>query len=244
MSEQSWRAIWSAKRGTDVGPSACDGEVAVDDERTLVELLTLNGYHTPTATVSPGAWREYVLGLAERHGLRPGARVFEVGCGAGAFLYPLARAGFVTDGLDFAPGLIEAARRALPEAQLTLSEASALEPTPTYDLVVSSGVFLYFPSAEYAGDVLRKMIAKSTGSVWVLDINDADLKDEALALRRASYPPGEYDRAYAGLDQLYLSRGWFEALAAEHGLTCAFEAQSLPGYVSARYRFHALLSRA
>ena len=236
MSEQSWRSIWGAKRGT-------EGEVTADDEHTLVELLTLNGYHTPTATVAPSTWREHVLSLAERHELRPGMRIFEVGCGAGAFLYPLARAGFVTDGLDFAPGLVAAARRALPEAQLKVAEASALETTPTYDLVVANGVFLYFPSAAYAADVLHKMLAKSSRRVWVLDVNDADLMDEALAIRRASYPPGEYDRAYAGLEQLYLSRAWFEAFAAEHRLTCTFEPQTLPGYVSAHYRYHVFLSR-
>lgn len=47
----------------------------------------------------------------ERLELKPGARVLDVACGTGNLCFPAARAGAVVTGLDFAPNLLETARR-------------------------------------------------------------------------------------------------------------------------------------
>ncbi len=236
MPTHGWKEIWTRKRSTSEPDEG-------DEDAVLAELLTLDGYNTPTGSVAPAVWRRNVLDLAARHGLAPGDRIFEVGCGAGAFLYPLARLGLVTAGIDYSESHIAAARRYLPGSRLEVAEAIALDASERYDVVASCGVFFYFSDRDYAREVLGKMVDKSTRGVWVLDVNDADREEEALAIRRAAYPPGEYDRAYADLPQLYLARAWFQAFADERGLACTFEPQTLPGYLSARYRYHAFLKK-
>jgi SAM-dependent methyltransferase len=236
MSSPGWKEIWNGKRSATPAP-------ARDEDAILSELLTLNGYNTPTASVAAGTWRSHVVDLATRHGLLPTDRVFEVGCGAGAFLYPLSRIGCATDGIDYSESLVAAARRYLPASRFTVGEARDIDPAEKYDIVLSSGVFLYFADEAYALEVMRKMVDKCVRGAWILDVNDADMQEEALAIRRASYPPGEYDRAYAGLQQLYLAKSWFREFAADHGLGCRIEPQTLAGYVSAKYRYHVYLTK-
>jgi cyclopropane fatty-acyl-phospholipid synthase-like methyltransferase len=236
MSNPRWKRIWNDKRAALAAP-------ARDEDAVLAELLALNGYDTPTGSVAPETWRRHIVEIATRHGLREGDRIFEVGCGAGAFLYPLARLGFVTDGIDYSESLVGAARHHLPRSRFSVGEAIDIDPDDKYELVVSCGVFFYFGDADYAMEVTRRMVEKSTRATWILDVNDADKEDEALSLRRASYPPGEYDRVYAGLQQLYLAKSWFRGFAADNDLACVIEPQSLDGYVSNHYRYNVYLTK-
>ncbi len=236
MSGVRWREVWAAKG--EGGPSE-----EVSGDAALARLLEMNGYGTSTAQVTTDGWRAYVAAIAERMEIRASHRLFEVGCGAGAFLHPLRAMGCVTDGIDYAPGLVDTARRALPGGRFSAGEANDIDPRETYDFVLSQGVFLYFPDLGYAREVLDRMIDKATRGVAVLDVSDAARKEEAITLRRQSYPPGEYDRRYAGLEHLYIDRSWFYARAAERGLSCRVEQQFLPGYLSAQYRYNVYLQR-
>ncbi len=74
-------------------------------------------------------------------------------------------------------------------------------------------------------------------------MNDAACQADSLHLRRQSYAPGEYDRRYAGLDQLYFERSWFTEIAARHGLACRIEPQCLGNYLNGQYRFNVFLTK-
>ena len=62
-------------------------------------------YGTFAKYLEPGA-----LEFLARRELTPGARVLDVGCGAGQLALPAARAGAVVTGVDIATNLIEQAR--------------------------------------------------------------------------------------------------------------------------------------
>ena len=76
-----WAEVWARRT---VEPS----------DSLLASLMAADGLDTAFGAVSPANWatfaRQFVM---ERLGLAAGCRVFEVGCGAGAFLLPLAEAG-------------------------------------------------------------------------------------------------------------------------------------------------------
>jgi SAM-dependent methyltransferase len=237
MPTERWKRIWEDKGAGGLGEEVRDGDEA------LTRLLVLNGYLTSTAQVTPDVWRAYVQAIAGRMGIRAGDRLFEVGCGSGAFLHPFRAMGCVTDGLDYSAGLVDVARQVLPGGRFEVAEGRDVDPRETYDIVLSQGAFLYFPDLGYAEEVLSRMVDKALRGVAVLDVSDAAHQEEALALRRASYAPGEYDQRYAGLEHLYFERSWFEGFAGRRGLSCRVEPQFLPGYLSARYRFNVYLSK-
>jgi SAM-dependent methyltransferase len=63
--------------------------------------------------------------LWQRLGLRPGLRLVELCCGGGWLVGHLAQRGAAGTGLDFAEGMIRAARSTWPEARFTVADASA-----------------------------------------------------------------------------------------------------------------------
>lgn len=209
----------------------------------LAKLIALDGLDTGFGSVAEEDWVAGVRETARRIGLRPGDSVFEVGCGAGAFLYDLRRQGHVVAGLDRSATLIRHAREALPGASLTHADALDLELDlgEQYDAVISWGVFLYFPSHEYALRVLAAMAAKARRVVAVLDLPDAATRDAAMALRRQTAGGEEaYARRYAGLEHLYYDRARVTGALAGCGLSgVTADDQWISGYANARFRFNA-----
>ena len=217
----NWRRIWQ-NRGR-------------DDERTpsLETVMEIDGFGATDAA----AWVAGVERIRERLGAQTDDTIFDVGCGAGAFLYPLVhRFGHRVGGIDYSESLIEIARRAMPGMPFRIEEASALDVEERYDIVVAHSTFQYFPSFDYAQTVLRRMLAKSRKVVAVLDVNDAERQVEMESIRRGLLPEGEYERRYRGLDHLYFRRDWFEQFARVE----IFE-QDIPTYDSKGLRFNVML---
>jgi trans-aconitate methyltransferase len=167
--------------------------------------------------------------------------VFEVGCGAGAFLHELRALGCTVGGIDSSPALIEIARRALPDGQFDVCDAALLSPEPTADFVISSGVFLYFASLAYARGVVDAMVRKATGAVAILDVPDLSHSAAAIAERHAALGGGAaYRERYAGLNHLYYDRDWMGDALRTAGLTAVTIAdQDITGYPNGRHRFNA-----
>lgn len=227
MSTQTWKDVWDARRIDPSRPSV------------LARLLALDGMDTGFGSVDEEPWRAYVLRSAAEIGIHPGSSVFEVGCGAGAWLYELACMGCDVAGLDASPALIGYAREFLPQGNWLIGEAAGLEPLPACDFVVSSGVFLYFPSLEYAHRVLERMVRKARQGVLILDVPDAALHLQALAARRQTMDEETYRRRYRGLDHLYFERTWFQsALAGLGAVRVNICNQSIDGYGNSAYRFN------
>lgn len=224
----NWHQVWEARR------------IDRRHGNVLAQLLAADGMDTGFGSVSEDSWTRYVLAMAETVGITAGASVFEVGCGAGAWLYQLERLGCRVAGLDGSSTLIGYAREHLPNGHWTVGDAAGLEREPQYDFVVSSGVFLYFPSLAYAQTVLARMVAKARRGLLILDVPDLSLREAALAERRR-IAGDAYSERYAGLDHLYYERVWFHAMLTQLGATrSTIRDQAIDGYINSRYRFNVI----
>lgn len=229
MGEQEWGSIWSSRSATKLSGGS-----------VLAGLLAANGYDNAQSKFSEQAWRAHIMGWARRLGVGGGDSVFEVGCGAGAVLYVLSEAGVDVSGMDLSPGLIEAAKEAMPAGHFEVGEAADLRVDPRVDACVAVGVFLYFPSFDYARRVVSAMADKATRAVAVLDLPDL-AKREASEAFRAEMAGGvdAYRARYAGLEHRYYEKGFMvEALESCGLVDVACADQDLEGYPNGRYRFN------
>ena len=221
-----WKTIWNKRawHGTDA---------------TLAELIAADGFDHGAGKIDVAAWEQYAQLVAGWMKLAPGDSLFDVGCGAGAFVYPFFRSGHRVGGIDYSENLVAGARRAMAGMDFSAAEARDLDETTAYDLVVSNSVFHYFPDLAYAELVLRKMIAKARKTVAVLELPNLDLREEAEQARAAALPPGEYEERYRGLRHQYYSKKWIQDLGAVHGWRVQVLDQQIDGYGNNRFRFNA-----
>jgi SAM-dependent methyltransferase len=102
-------------------------------------------------------------------------RVIDVGCGNGAYLSELGRRGLCNSmiGLDLSEGMLQAARQAMPRAQMLLADASAL---PVRDaratLVLAMHMLYHVPVPAFAVSEFRRVLAARGRVVVVLNAED------------------------------------------------------------------------
>lgn len=224
---RTWRDVWASR--------------TLDRDRASVleRLMAADGLDTGFGNVTEDAWREFSIGVADRVGAAEGSRVFEVGCGAGAFLYPWYERGCVVGGLDQSAALIDYATEAMPGGAWTVADANAIAAADRCEIVLACGVFMYFPDLTYARDVLAQMVSKSTRHVVILDVPDRQRQDAALAFRRGSLGEAEYEEKYRGLDHLFFEREWFRDTLRSLGVSkMEIEDQRVHGYQNAQFRFN------
>ena len=132
----------------------------------------------------------------------PGARVLDVGCGAGLLSEAMARDGAVVTGLDMAPELVEVARIHLLESQLNVEyrlqsvEAIASQMPAAFDAITCMEMLEHVPDP---GSVLRACatLLKPGGRLFVSTLNRTPLAF-AVAIVGAEYlagllPKGTHD---------------------------------------------------
>nr|VFK21164.1 MAG: Methyltransferase domain-containing protein [Candidatus Kentron sp. LPFa]VFK34636.1 MAG: Methyltransferase domain-containing protein [Candidatus Kentron sp. LPFa] len=225
---QSWKEVW-AKRKLD--PSR---------DTVLAQLLAADGLDTGFGSVREESWRDFVVRTASALELGPEEEIFDLGCGAGAFLYPLYEKGHQIGGLDQSDALIRYAREAMPEGSFVCGDAVDLDSEERWDVVVSCGVFLYFLDLRYAQRVIEQMVKKARKCVAILDVPDLSTKEAAMAYRRGTLGETEYEERYRGLDHLFYERKWimrqFKALGCRNVYTID---QKIEGYPNAQFRFNA-----
>jgi SAM-dependent methyltransferase len=154
----------------------------------------------------------------ERTGLEPGARVLDIGCGAGAFLQLVAERGAEPHGLDASESLVAFVRARIPEADVRVGEMEQLPwDDDAFDLVTG------FNSFFFANDMVAALreagrVAKS-GAPVVIQVwgrhEHCDLEAMKL-LARPFLPPRPAD---AAPDPDLSEPGLLRALATEAGLT-------------------------
>jgi trans-aconitate methyltransferase len=201
--------------------------------------MALAGYDSATSSLDPETHYVQVRYVQDRLGIRPTDTVYEVGCGAGSMLYSLRPACAGVGGSDFAGSLVALAREVLGAVDLTVTEAAAVPAEPAYDVVLSNGVFIYFPDPDYARQVVHRMVAKARRAVAVLDVNDAATRAEFEAVRQARQ--GDRGSGYTDLRQLYLERDFFGQIGRELGLVCRIEQSVMTNSANGGYRFNVLL---
>jgi SAM-dependent methyltransferase len=227
----NWLDVWQSR--------AAEAERAPE---SLGSLLRSVGFAENGLT--PETWTAHIGEVLRRLGARPDDTIYEVGCGIGAFLYPVVHTfKHRVGGIDYASALVAVAQRAVPGMSLTVGEASQLPLDESYDLVLSNSVFQYFPDLAYAKAVLERMVKKARRAVAVLDVNDLARRDEIEARRRAALPPGTYQERYRGLEHQYYARGWFEDIAGAAGMQVELFEQEIPGFRYEGLRFNVIIRR-
>lgn len=86
--------------------------------------------------------------LLRTAGIGVGERLLDVGCGSGSLLEAAAAVGARAAGVDISPGMVEAARRRVPDAEVVVADAQSVAvadlPGAPYDVVVSRFGVMFF----------------------------------------------------------------------------------------------------
>jgi SAM-dependent methyltransferase len=228
-----WYDIWNGTTPFESGGSA--------SEPRLIDLIAADGYNTGHGDLQAAEWTAFTRRICDVFALEPGDALFDVGCGAGAFLYPAHDRGIAVGGLDYSESRIDLARRAMPDGDFSVGEALDLDPHPAADVVLAVGLFMYFSSLDYASGVIARMCDKATRAVGILDIPDLELSAEALVERQAAAGgPEAYAERYKGLDHLAYSKSWIADQLTDCGLVdVTIAPQSITGYGNGKFRFNA-----
>jgi amino acid adenylation domain-containing protein len=176
--------------------------------------------------------REWLRHSVDRALALGGARVVDVGVGAGLFLREFAPRVTSYRGLDLSSAALAAAGQVIAgrfagKCVLEQGDAMALAALPddSADLVLLNSVVQYFPSADYLRRVLEHAlrVVGPGGAVFVGDVRDLDLLDafhahvqvhRAPPLASASEVAASARRAAADERELCLAPDFFTELAA------------------------------
>jgi ubiquinone/menaquinone biosynthesis C-methylase UbiE len=225
-----WHEVWNRRA------------LSHDHAIGLQDLIELDGFDTGAGRITAADWRDYARAVIEILGITAGSSVYEVGCGSGAFLYALREQRTIQiGGSDYASPLIDVARIAIPDGDFSVLAAGELPQVPSYDFVISNGVFHYFPDIDYSGRVISRMIAKSRRAVAVLEVPDQNRRAAAERVRRDKLSDELYEQKYAGLEHLYYTRKWFLDIATLHNMNCRIFPSPIPNYAQSEFRFAAFL---
>jgi trans-aconitate methyltransferase len=208
---------------------------------TLDTLIALDGFDSGAGKIALPDWQEYTRRISAKLGMQSGNSVFEVGCGAGAFLYALRQQyPLNVGGLDYAAGLVEAAQQAMPDGDFKAQSAQTMATEPQYDFVIANSVFHYFDEA-MAAEVFQAMWQKAKVGVAVLDIPHAATKEACERARRDALTEAEYEEKYRGLHHTYFSPDWFanQLPGKPHQV---FES-CVPNYAQSQYRFSVIFHK-
>jgi LmbE family N-acetylglucosaminyl deacetylase/ubiquinone/menaquinone biosynthesis C-methylase UbiE len=109
--------------------------------------------------------RERVLAMADKLGLPRGAKVLDLGCGAGTAVVELAKRGFKVTGIDVADAMITQAKETARDAgladqvRLEVGSAYAIDhPDDSFDLVIATGVIEYLEWDRWAFQEVRRIL--------------------------------------------------------------------------------------
>ena len=233
--DSKWKDVWNRRHANKAALSGSWQDI-------FLELKRMNGFDVMDGGIPLDSLLMQARRIKELLHLAAGMSVFDVGCGAGANLYLMQHEGLIVGGSDYAEGLVETARRVVPDArEMGAMEAADIPTEEKYDAVYSCGVFSYFPDHDYATRVLERMLAKSRHAIGITELHDRAKRQDYLAFRRANIP--NYDERYEGLGRLFFRREFFEEFAARHDLRLVFPNLEMANYWNTPFIFTCFMYR-
>ena len=179
---RTWKQIWNKNKRIDNAILNC--------------LIQADGFDSGAGDFSAQQWLEYTDEIFKKISIQNSDSVFDVGCGSGAFLFPLQLRGHAIGGIDYSTPLVDLANMIFKTDEFISDEAINIDTTQSYDITTSHGVFLYFENLDYARKVLIKMIKKSTKGIAVLDVPDKAKEVKYHKVRSKGMTPQEYQEKY------------------------------------------------
>ena len=235
----SWKEVWDRREFQGRAPSNLDERIA--------QSLILDGFDSQNRSgLTPESLHEFTMDWLKSINFHSDESVYEVGCGTGAFL---ASVGKSTDfkgklsGSDYSLNMIQSGEKLFSEIDFAHLEADSINNLNSFDHLVSFGVFLYFPSKEYALKVINRMIACAGKSVSILDIPDLSKIEESEMFRETSVGSETYRKEYSNLKHLYFEKHEFLRAFPEDIWDVKITNQDIPGYENSNYRFNVVAIR-
>ena len=231
-----WFNIWNSKNIKDYSKISLD------------QLIKVNGFDTGVGSYTKTEWLIMVEHFIQLTELKNEQYIYDIGCGSGAFLYAIKN--YVNPyfyGIDYSESLIEIAKNCI-DGNFVVSNADKL---PTFgrkfDLVFSHSVFQYFPSVEFAFDVLRKTynLLEKNGKLCLMDINDEEYEYESKKMRIRSFPNEiTYNEFYKGCDHLYFSKSKIKNFLLSIGFKdIKIFKHAVEGDLVRKYRFNLIANK-
>jgi predicted TPR repeat methyltransferase len=137
---------------------------------SLKHLLDLDGLTAPG--YDEAGWFDFVEHVAEALDVGAGSRVWDAGCGAGAFLYPLDANGYIVGGVDPSAALIAEARAAMPRGRFDVGRAHEFNPAEPWDVAVASHGTTGCRDLADVRALLARMAATATHAFALLNVDE------------------------------------------------------------------------
>ena len=239
MKSTNWKDVWATRSFN---------SDSVNDTSPLDALIKADGFDTGMGDYSVTQWWELTKHISERLSVSRRHSLLEVGCGSGAFLYCIRKLTQCSvTGIDYSASLIEIARKYV-SGKFVVSDAKVLPfSKQCFDFVISHSVFQYFPSKEYANNVLSEIyrVMKTGGKGCLMDLNDKCCEKSYYESRRILYKcPEEYDAKYQGLNHLFFDKDDFVRSLQKQGFSnVQLFPHCVPEYLNSRFRFNLTFER-
>jgi SAM-dependent methyltransferase len=222
-------------------------EIWNKDERInkiiLESLIKADGFDSGAGSFCVEDWLDYTNEFYSELDIKKEDTIFDVGCGSGAFVYPLYLKKYKVGGLDYSKILINLANTILKNCDFVCDEAVNLDLSNRYDIVISHSVFHYFKDLEYAKKVIKNMVIKSNKKIAIFDINDKSKEKQYHKIRMSNMDEKEYKEKYAILKHMFYEKSWFEEIAKELGLKIYIFDQAFKKYSNSQLRFNVIMEK-
>ena len=128
---------------------------------------------------SDESWQQLALDVKQKLNLVQSDSLLDEGCGSGLLLSKLAGQCAAVSGVDYAQAMVDTAQQLLPHSEFYCGEATTLRfDNNAFDKLLSYSIFHYFPSQDYAIEVIKEMIrvVKPGGVILIGDVLDAEFE--------------------------------------------------------------------
>jgi len=208
----------------------------------LESLVKADGFDSGAGSFSIDDWIDYTNKFYHKLNIKNTDTVYDVGCGSGAFVYPLYLKNHKVGGVDYSMILIDLANTIIKNSDFTNNEAVNIN-DEKYDIVVSHSVFHYFKDLNYAKNVINKMISKANKKIAIFDINDKTKENEYHKIRMADMNKEDYKKKYQGLEHMFYDKEWFRDIAKEFNLKINIFDQTFEKYSNSKLRFNVIIEK-
>ncbi|QIR39092.1 class I SAM-dependent methyltransferase [Tolypothrix sp. PCC 7910] len=234
MTHTNWFNIWNNRNIN-----------GLNDHNSILEfLLAVDGYDTEYAKIEKQDWLNYLQKISNKLNINSQHSLLELGCGAGAFLYPFYQLGNPVVGIDFSEPLANIAFKIMPKANILIGDILEILKSDfypqkkQYDFILCNTVFQYFPDYSYAEKVIDCILDLSKIGVGIFDIPDAAKKAQSINMRKNLMSELVFEKKYKDLEHLYYEKDWLESKFLAKKLNVTIENQDIPNFLNGLYRFN------